>query len=149
MNRDRKVQKVAVLTEVWLADGSIISGNIFQPQTGRLSDVLNDERKFLPVQTVDGNFVAIAKSAIHRVSLPTANPEPYRGSDPWQILGVKEGVSVDELKQAYHKLVRAHHPDRIKGMGLASEYEEIATKNLARINDAYAEILTKMSKLNR
>lgn len=146
MNRDRKVQKLAVLAEIWLADGSIVCANIFQSHIGRLSDVLNDERKFLPVQTVDGNFIAIAKSAIHRVSLPTSGPEPYRGSDPWKILGVDEGVSMDELKQAYHQLVRAHHPDRIKGSGLATEYEEMATKNLARINDAYAEIVKKMSK---
>jgi DnaJ-domain-containing protein 1 len=53
---------------------------------------------------------------------------------------------MDELKQAYHQLVRAHHPDRIKGIGLATEYEDMATKNLARINDAYAEIVKKMSK---
>jgi DnaJ-domain-containing protein 1 len=146
VNHDRKIQKLAVLAEIWLADGSVICGNLFQSHLGRLSDVLNDERKFLPVQTVEGNFVAIAKSAIHKVSLPSSNPAPYRGSNPWQILGVKEGVSVDELKQAYHELVRAHHPDRIKGMGLATEYQEMATKNLARINDAYAELLKRMSK---
>lgn len=146
VNRDRSIQKLAVLAEIWLADGSIICGNLFQSAQGRLSDVLNDDRQFLPVQTIEGNFVAIAKSAIHKVSLPTANPAPYRGSDPWQILGVREGASADELKQAYHQLVRAHHPDRIKGMGLASEYQEMATKNLARINDAYAELLKKMSR---
>lgn len=144
MNHDqRKIHKSAVLAEISLADGSIICGNLFQPNQGRITDVLNDERKFLPVQTAEGNFVALAKSAIHKVSLPNPNPAPYRGSNPWHILGVKEGASADELKQAYHQLVRSHHPDRIKGMGLGTEYQELATKNMARINDAYAELLKK------
>lgn len=140
----RKIPKSAVLAEILLDDGSTISGSLFQSNQGRLTDVLNDERKFLPVQTADGNFIALAKSAIQKVSLRTANSAPYRGSDPWRILGVKEGCSADELKQAYHQLVRAHHPDRIKGMGLESEYQELATRNMARINDAYAQLLKKV-----
>lgn len=146
MNHDpRKIPKSAVLAEILLADGSTICGNIFQPNQGRITDVLNDERKFLPVQTSEGNFVALAKSVIQKVSLHTPEPAPYRGNDPWRILGVKEGVSADELKQAYYQLVRAHHPDRIKGMGLSNEYLELATKNLARINEAYAQLLKKVS----
>lgn len=145
MNHDRKISKVAAPAEISLADGSIICGNLFHPTQGRVTDVLNDERKFLPVQTVEGNFVAIAKSAIQKVSLHTPQPAAYRGSNPWHILGVKEGVSAEDVKQAYYQLVREHHPDRVKGMGLGSEYLELATKNLARINAAYTEILKKLS----
>ena len=141
----RKIPKSAVLAEILLADGSTVLGTVFQPNQGRLTDVLNDDRKFLPVQMAEGNFVAIAKSAIQKVSLHAPEPPPYRGSDPWRILGVKEGASPEEVKQAYHQLVRAHHPDRIKATGLANEYEELATKNLARINDAYAEVLKKVN----
>src|SRR5579884_1968535 len=127
------------MAEISLADGSIICGNLFRTNQGRITDLLNDDRKFLPVQTIEGQFLAVAKSAIQKVSLSSPPPAPYRGSNPWHILGVKEGVSADELKRAYHELVRTHHPDRIKGMGLGSEYQELATKNMARINNAYAE----------
>ena len=34
-----------------------------------------------------------------------------------------------------------HHPDRIKGLGLGDEYEEVATRNMVRINSAYTAIL--------
>ncbi len=146
MNHDpRKISKSAILAEISLADGSTICGNLFQTNQGRVTDLLNDDRKFLPVQTVEGQFLAIAKSAIQKVSLSTPPPAPYRGNNPWHILGVKEGVSAEELKRAYYELVRAHHPDRIKGMGLGSEYQELANRNMMRINDAYAELLKTIS----
>jgi curved DNA-binding protein len=31
--------------------------------------------------------------------------------DPWQILGVERGASPDDIKSAYRKLARDHHPD--------------------------------------
>ena len=142
-----KVPKTAVLVEITLSDGSIMSGNLFMTNQSRLSDVLNDERKFLPVQTLEGKFVCLRKSVIQKVSEhnPNPGPAPYMGNNPWQILGVKEGITVDELKQAYYQLARIYHPDRVKALGLGSNYEEMATKDMARINDAYAEVLSKLS----
>lgn len=142
-----KVQKTAVLAEILFVDGSIISGNLFLPNQARITDVLNDERKFLPFQTLEGNFVSLAKSVIKRASQynPNPSPAPYEGNDPWRILGVHEGISADELKEAYHQLARTYHPDRIKALGLGSKYEELATKDMARINSAYAEVLRRVS----
>jgi len=34
--------------------------------------------------------------------------------DPWSILGVKRGASMDEVKKAYRKKAMQHHPDRNK-----------------------------------
>lgn len=63
---------------------------------------------------------------------------------PGAFLGVQEGVTADELKQTYHNLVRTHHPDRMKSLGLGGDYQELATKNMALIDDAYAEVLKKL-----
>ena len=32
-------------------------------------------------------------------------------SDPYQVLGVAKGVSLEELKDAFRRLSRQHHPD--------------------------------------
>lgn len=44
--------------EFSLADGSTLRGKLFVPVQGRLTDVLNDERKFLPVEQSDGELLA-------------------------------------------------------------------------------------------
>ena len=122
-------------------DGTSFNGSIFVHPQARLSDVLNDERKFLPVQCLDGKFLAIAKSFIKHATLAAPDAGNYRGRDPYKILGVEPGISLDELKKVYHQLCLANHPDRIKGFGLGPEYQELGTKNTARINDAYSQVL--------
>jgi hypothetical protein len=141
--KERAVQKSAVVNLV-LTDGSTLTAKFFVAIQGRLTDLLNDDRKFLPVETSDGEIVAVAKSSIARASMPGAAPKVYRGNNPYVILGVREGVTAEELKTAYHQLSMLHHPDRIKGFGLGDDYQELATLNMARINDAYAQIQKKM-----
>jgi len=127
--------------EIALFDGTSVAGKIFVPAQGRVSDVLNDERDFIPVECRSGAFVALAKKAIKHVMLPVGETANYRGSDPYRILGLMKGVSSEEVKKAYYRLCAMHHPDRIKGLGLGDEYEELATRNMVRINNAYALVL--------
>ena len=107
-------------------------------------DALNDSRTFLPIETMDGNIVALAKTEIKQVVLPATFSAAYRGTDPYLILGVREGVSKEKLKQAYHQLCMDSHPDRIKGFGLGADFQELASQNMVRINDAYTKILHTM-----
>ncbi|HXJ00649.1 MAG TPA: J domain-containing protein [Micropepsaceae bacterium] len=144
-NNSRTLQKTAVMVEISLNDGSRLVGKLFVSPQGRLSDVLNDDRQFLPVEGTDGTMFVLAKSAIKQVTLPVAEIAAYRGSNPYLILGVQEGATLDELKKAYHHLCMANHPDRIKGLGLTSEFQELATKNMARINNAYAQALKALN----
>jgi curved DNA-binding protein CbpA len=56
-----------------------------------------------------------------------------RAPDPYQVLGVSSSVSDDELRTAYRKLVKLHHPDHNGGSAdSASRFEEV--------QDAYARI---------
>lgn len=53
--------------------------------------------------------------------------------DPYTVLGVKPGVSDDELRAAYRRLVQLHHPDHNNGsFESARRFEEV--------QDAYAAI---------
>lgn len=139
----RAITTKSILVEIALLDGSSLTGKLCVPMQGRLTDLLNDDREFVPVECRDGGFVALAKKAIKQVTLPAAEAAAYRGDDPYMILGVQPGVAQDALKKAYHQLCAINHPDRIKGLGLGADYEELATQNMARINGAYAQVLRK------
>src|SRR5205823_12420023 len=129
------------LVEIVLVDGNSLLGKIHFPAQGRISDTLNDERVFLPVETADGSHVAIAKSSIKTVTLPAADQKVYRGTDPNLVLGVRQGASPDEVKRAYHKACNKNHPDRIRSLELGPDFEELATQNMMRINAAYAQLM--------
>lgn len=52
--------------------------------------------------------------------------------DYYQILGVNRNASQDEIKQAYRKLAREHHPDMVDKAN-----KEAAEKRFKEINEAY------------
>jgi DnaJ like chaperone protein len=61
-------------------------------------------------------------------------------SDPYTILGVSRDISDAELKAAYRKLVREHHPDTLMAQGLPQEFVDVANQKVAAINDAYDRV---------
>ena len=70
----------------------------------------------------------------------TYNTYTIDKSKYYTILGVNKGASQDEIKRAYHKLAKEHHPDRFVN---SSESEKKYHENkMKEINDAY-ENLTK------
>jgi DnaJ-domain-containing protein 1 len=140
----RAISSVAV--EISLFDGTSLFGKLAVPIQGRVSDLLNDQREFVPVECADGRFVAVSKRAIKHVSLPGPTPQIYQGDDPYRILGVAEGISPEELKRSYYHLCAKHHPDHIRGLGLGVEYEQLATQQMTRINSAYSRIVKRMKE---
>lgn len=143
MNRQNtRAATNASLVEIVLTDGNSLLGKIHVPVQGRISDTLNDERAFIPVEMADGSHVAIAKQAIKKVTLPSPSVQKsYRGDNPHRVLGVREGASPEEVKGAYHRLCNKNHPDRIRALELGSDFEDLATRNMMRINAAYAELM--------
>ena len=60
--------------------------------------------------------------------------------DPYFILGVDRSASDEDLKKAYHHLVRENHPDRLMARGVPEEFVRLANEKLAAINSAYDAI---------
>lgn len=63
--------------------------------------------------------------------------------DPYEILGVKPGASDDDIKSAYHRLVKKYHPDKYQNNPLA----DLAEEKLREVNEAY-DMLSKKSNAN-
>ena len=57
--------------------------------------------------------------------------------EPCVILGVDPLATDEQMRAAWLRLVRAHHPDRLIAQGLPQEAIAVANRKLAMINDAY------------
>jgi len=61
-------------------------------------------------------------------------------TDPYAVLGISRGTSLDEIRRQYHRLVADNHPDRLIARGVPEEFIAIATTRIAAINGAYETI---------
>ncbi len=55
----------------------------------------------------------------------------------YQILGVSENASMNDIKKKYRKKVKQYHPDNIIGKGLPEEFADFAEEKFKEIQKAY------------
>ena len=60
------------------------------------------------------------------------------GKNPFEVLGVRQGATQDQIKKAYRDMVKKYHPDKYKDHPL----EDLAKEKMQEINEAY-DILTR------
>lgn len=53
--------------------------------------------------------------------------------NPYEVLGIKEGASQEEIKAAYREQVKKYHPDKYQNNPL----QDLAEEKLQEINEAY------------
>ena len=53
--------------------------------------------------------------------------------NPYEVLGIREGASEEEIKRAYRELARKYHPDQYVNNPLS----DLAQEKMKEINDAY------------
>ena len=56
--------------------------------------------------------------------------------DPYEVLGVKQTATLEEVKKAYRVMVKKYHPDNYKDNPL----EDLAKEKMQEINEAYETI---------
>ena len=64
-------------------------------------------------------------------------PSQDRLKDAYQLLGVSESDSDQEIKQAYRKEMSKHHPDKLAAKGLPPEMMEMAKEKTQEIQQAW------------
>jgi hypothetical protein len=65
-------------------------------------------------------------------------PGSGRSRNCYEILGVKENCSLDEISAAYRRMAKKYHPDIVNH--LAPEFQALAEERMKEINRAYDEI---------
>lgn len=88
------------------------------------------------LKKVSGIF-GFSASEFDRIRAENLGPDK---GDPYEILGVKRDATDKEIKSAYRKLIKEHHPDLLASQGLPQEFIEVANEKLSVINVAYDRI---------
>jgi len=65
--------------------------------------------------------------------------------DPYAILGLLPGATMEEVRHAWRRQAAENHPDRMLQRGAPPEFVEIARDKTAVINAAYARIRDELS----
>ena len=110
---------------------------------------------------IDGDFARSEREVIEKISdafglsrphleRVIAGFEKFYGSykskpasgnkNPYEVLGLSEQVSFEEVKKRYRELVKKYHPDILMGRGESEEMIEKSTRKLQEINEAYETI---------
>ncbi|MBI5116862.1 DnaJ domain-containing protein [Candidatus Poribacteria bacterium] len=61
--------------------------------------------------------------------------------DPFQILNIRRGASLNDIKHAYREMLMKYHPDRVAHLG--SEFQQLAHNKVIEIRKAYETLCGK------
>jgi len=80
------------------------------------------------------------EAAGERASTGQARAVEPIGVDPYSVLGVPQGASDEEVRQAWRALMREHHPDSLASRGVSEDLLQGAHRRVAEINAAWDRI---------
>jgi hypothetical protein len=138
-NMHRSKSRIEV--EIYLNDGAYILGKMSVLKGERLSDLLNDDRDFLPIEMSNGTVVIVRKGHICKVVQLNQHVDTNKLTNPFEILNVPKNIGDTDLQQRYRQIIAENHPDKLTAAGMSVEFVQMANTRLARINDAYQRIV--------
>lgn len=110
-----------------------------------------DEKTFAPKSTNDRRNESEFFSEFSTESLfsdgPTAIPAAAALTDPYEVLGLFPGATLGDVKKAHRKLAKQYHPDRFMNAPEAERHR--AELRMVQVNGAYAELLSRVSPVER
>lgn len=84
--------------------------------------------------------LALPPSVVHEAKSSYEYANTWVPKEHYETLGVSEEDSLEAIKRKYKQLAAAYHPDYIQSKNLAPGFLEFATKQMGKINLAYAAI---------
>ena len=144
-----------------LAKQTVLGFDSYAKQIGRqyrarpclLEDVLDG---LFHIAAVDGDVGEAELAYLEQVAahfgfsemefrrIKATNLGPDAG-DPYAILGLLPGASMEEVRHAWRRTAAENHPDRMTQRGAPPEFVAIAREKTAAINAAYARIREELS----
>lgn len=83
----------------------------------------------------------LSDTEFRRIKATNLGPD---ADDPYAVLGLLPGATIEEVRQAWRRLAAENHPDRMTQRGAPAEFVAIAREKTAAINGAYARIREEM-----
>jgi DnaJ like chaperone protein len=144
-----------------LAEQTVLGFDSYAKQIGRkyrarpclLEDVLDG---LFHIAAVDGRVSDAELAYLEEVAthfgfselefrrIKATNLGPDAG-DPYAVLGLLPGATMEEVRHAWRRQAAENHPDRMLQRGAPPEFVEIARDKTAAINAAYARIRDELS----
>lgn len=62
----------------------------------------------------------------------------------YNVLGLKKGANYKDVRSAYKAAIRKNHPDKVRGAGGSDKDVKQAEERLTEINEAYADLVSKL-----
>lgn len=93
------------------------------------------------LEAVASHF-GFSEMEFRRIKATNLGPD---AGDPYAILGLLPGATMEEVRQAWRRIAAENHPDRMLQRGAPPEFVEIAREKTAAINAAYARIREELS----
>jgi hypothetical protein len=145
---DNVPETSAVPVEAAFADGSLLKGKLLLPLGKSVADTLNGGGGFIEFEPYGGERSFIAKAqlvSVKPIGVPRAQSLNARvrdtdAFDPYAVLGLYEGASREEAREAYFRLAKLYHPDRYATAELPEEVREYLAAMARRINAAHAAL---------
>ena len=140
--------------------GDSFDATVYLLHGARLTDLLNDERAFIPARREDGEMIVLAKSQITSIVDKSAAQEESEDAksdderdkseskkfDPYAVFKLDPSASIDEIRAAYKSRIKAVHPDTIAALGLDDELADAALKTTQKLNYAYRKIMRERER---
>ena len=134
--------------EVVLDDGQAMLGRLHFPATRSLGDEINNASGFIDFEVHNGDRFFLSKHAVQIIrtkQIPRADQlsrTQTKGElfNPWTVLGIAETANKDDVRDAYHRLVKQYHPDRFANLELPREVQDYLNARSRRINAAYTAL---------
>jgi len=104
-----------------------------------MADGALEARELVFLREVARRF-RLPEDAVDRLRARFEGPVGDEEPDPYTVLGVPPDATDDEVRAAWTRLARMHHPDRLIAQGLPDEFVEQATRTMATINHAYDRV---------
>lgn len=140
MQNHKHVEKQKIMVILQLTTGECLFGFIHAAHSERISDVLNDQRAFLPFEVVDGERMIHAKTSIMRVYEICNVTRHFHHPDPYVVLNVSRADSWETIQRAYRQQMVLCHPDRYAHRNPPEAALELLDQIARRLNEVLDKI---------
>jgi hypothetical protein len=141
----RNSDGIAVPASVRMNDGAILIGTINCGASGRLENLLSGDCSFIEFVSKDGQQRFVARHQVASIE-PLAVisepflPDPTEEADPFELIGVKHGDSVETALAAFQRKLYVYHPERWSGDDIPFEFTRYASEKTRQLNMAFTEV---------